>query len=473
MYSLFRRSHFERHQLIISTLVSARLLSYLGGAFCLLTILGYVFDIESIYRPYPDGPATNPLTAISALLICSALIFFKKSLMKLVCFLVGICSLILLYRFLEINTDVQWVRNLFVHSSLYDVLSNKRNVMGENTVICFTCLILALVSRIYRNPFLCQLFCFSSLLFPSIAITGYAFQVEDFHGEMSLSTICIAYIMGLSLLGSTANRAFLRGLLSIHIGGKLSRFQIIAGFSVCFGIGYLVSLSLISVEATKSFGIYVNAITWFLIIMITISSLFYEKVDRKRRQVEKELKQSSTTDPLTGLLNRREFLSLAKLEKSKHCRIKYDLSVIIIDIDFFKKINDAFGHSAGDKIIQVVANTLKSTVRSSDILCRYGGEEFIILLSGTSLEGAAQLSEKLRSKIEQIDVSTILFSEKYKLTISLGYALASTKEKDILEAIDKADKALYDAKRSGRNKAQPFNANSCFALADRSLNKTQ
>ncbi|MBF9002432.1 GGDEF domain-containing protein [Vibrio nitrifigilis] len=374
--------------------------------------------------------------------------------MKAVYAFLIVCLLLLIYRFLELTSLFQLINDLPVHS--YELVSGERNMMGANTLACFMCLVAALISRVRHNPLLSQVFSFFSLLFPSVSITGYAFHITDFYGEMSLTTTCIAYIMGLSVLGSTANRALLKGLLSIHIGGKLSRIQMVTGFCVCFGIGFLVSRSLINVEAAKSFGLYVNTIAWFLIIMITISSLFYEKVDKKRRQVEKELQQVSSTDPLTGLRNRRDFFSLAKLEKAKHYRMKYDMSVIMIDIDFFKKINDTFGHLGGDRVIQLVANTLTSTVRSSDILCRYGGEEFIALLPGTSLEGAAQLSEKLRTQIEQIDVSSTLHSDNYKLTISAGYSLVSTEDEDITEAIDKADKALYQAKQSGRNKTLPF-----------------
>lgn len=454
MFNTLRKSRRKEHQLIVGTIVSAWLFSYLALLLSSVVILGYIFHVESIYRPDPLGPATNVLTALCALLISISLLCYKYSLAKIVNILLFVALLIPIYKALDAVYSIAFVYDPL--NTLQETELHKHNTMGINTALCFVFVILSIFFMNLRKPMVSQVFGFLSILFPSISITGYALQISDFYGEMSLTTTCLTYIISLSTLGYTANKALLRSMLSMHIGGKVSRFQIIVGYLVCFGLGYLVSTSLLNIDAAKPFGLYVNGITWFLVIMISISAVFYEKVDRKRRKVERELRRTSLTDPLTGLLNRRSFFSLAERELAKHRRMQFEMSLIIVDIDFFKKINDTLGHSVGDSVLKSVAHAIKRATRSSDILCRYGGEEFIILLPGTSLQGAGKLAEKLREKIERLDISAITGSKYNTLTISAGYCLVGIGDMDLSIPIEQADKALYKAKHSGRNKVLSF-----------------
>jgi diguanylate cyclase (GGDEF)-like protein len=124
----------------------------------------------------------------------------------------------------------------------------------------------------------------------------------------------------------------------------------------------------------------------------------------------------------------------------------------MIDIDKFKNINDTYGHGVGDEVIILFSSTLKELSRDSDIVCRWGGEEFILLLPSTGIEGALNIAEKIRLEVEKLSVP-LNDDKKLSFTASIGVSLVHNKEdKTILNSIDRADKALYEAKESGRNK---------------------
>ncbi|MBL1245027.1 MAG: diguanylate cyclase [Sulfurimonas sp.] len=164
-----------------------------------------------------------------------------------------------------------------------------------------------------------------------------------------------------------------------------------------------------------------------------------------------ELKLLASLDPLTKLYNRRYFSETSEHIFKLAQRDTINLSVIMIDIDKFKTINDTYGHKNGDKVIVSFANVLKSITRNSDIICRYGGEEFLILLPSTDTKGATSMSQKINNRINMIMISTDN-KMPLKFTVSMGISEVDLqKDKTIEEAIDRADIALYEAKNKGRN----------------------
>lgn len=171
----------------------------------------------------------------------------------------------------------------------------------------------------------------------------------------------------------------------------------------------------------------------------------------------KELERLASTDPMTHLYNRRYFGELATtvVKLAKRSGLVY--SLIIIDIDKFKRINDTYGHIIGDKVIVTLAKELKYNSRESDIVSRWGGEEFVILLPQTEEDGAMLIAEKLRKHVETLSVVTE-DDKKLCFTISLGVATANLHNcSNFEDVISNADKALYLAKESGRNKVKVYN----------------
>lgn len=176
------------------------------------------------------------------------------------------------------------------------------------------------------------------------------------------------------------------------------------------------------------------------------------KKELKIQEMMEELRLLASTDPLTKLYNRRYFYEVSQHIFMLAKREQSDLGVIMLDIDKFKSINDTYGHQVGDEVIKFLASTLQKSLRKSDVACRYGGEEFVILLPHIAEENIKELAEKIRVRVESSSVK--LGDEKeLKFTISLGCAkLDSINDTSLDMLIHRADEALYEAKNSGRNK---------------------
>jgi diguanylate cyclase (GGDEF)-like protein len=162
-----------------------------------------------------------------------------------------------------------------------------------------------------------------------------------------------------------------------------------------------------------------------------------------------EEKSRSETDALTNLPNRGAYDKRIDEEIHRWTRHKSPLTLAVIDIDHFKKINDTYGHTVGDKTLKIVAKTLKNSLRTSDYLARYGGEEFVCILVDTDFEESKQPLEKVRKSIESLPF--IIKSKRINMTVSIGATLIKETD-DIHSLFDRADKALYQAKSTGRNK---------------------
>jgi diguanylate cyclase (GGDEF)-like protein len=171
----------------------------------------------------------------------------------------------------------------------------------------------------------------------------------------------------------------------------------------------------------------------------------------------KELERLLDRDYLTGLYNRRFFMERFFEELAWSVRYKETLSIMMLDIDFFKKINDTYGHSCGDEILKQIANALLSVLRTEDIVARYGGEEFIILLPNTNPEGALTAAEKIRGTVQDRNFLCESGDIRLSVTISIGvttYNGETGLSPDRL--IGQADGALYSAKEGGRNRVAVY-----------------
>jgi len=184
------------------------------------------------------------------------------------------------------------------------------------------------------------------------------------------------------------------------------------------------------------------------------------KVQLKIKALQDELKKSnerlkelSNTDPLTNLFNRRYLTKALNSELLRAERTGDCLSLIILDIDHFKKVNDTYGHQNGDLVLSVIAAEAQTHLRCYDIAARYGGEEFVLVLPGTSLTGGMEVAERLREEIEALSFAPPM--DKLSLTISLGVAHFPSPLVDDMESlIRQADEALYRAKQKGRNRVE-------------------
>jgi len=216
-------------------------------------------------------------------------------------------------------------------------------------------------------------------------------------------------------------------------------------------LGFFVIPNLVMAFAQTDRFLWLNA----NVFLVTVCLLFYILgiiTDQGRRQtflLEKTLEQQATKDGLTGVANRRFFLELANREFLRSQRYHKHLSLLIIDIDHFKQINDNYGHPVGDQAIITLTELIGRVVRHSDIIGRVGGEEFAVLLTETDLMGLKCVAERIRAVVEEMELT--IEGNSIKFTVSVGGVVSSADYKDIHHLIKTADDALYQAKRRGRN----------------------
>jgi diguanylate cyclase (GGDEF)-like protein/PAS domain S-box-containing protein len=172
----------------------------------------------------------------------------------------------------------------------------------------------------------------------------------------------------------------------------------------------------------------------------------------ERKHLEDELKRQARTDFLTGLSSRGHFLEQSELELSRAIRYDNALSIFMIDIDFFKQVNDNHGHKMGDTVLKEFAEVCGNMLRDVDIVGRIGGEEFAILLPETDNNEAAEVAERLRNAIANTQVPLSTGDQSLHFTVSIGVASLASKDDNLDELLNLADKALYEAKNSGRNR---------------------
>lgn len=168
-----------------------------------------------------------------------------------------------------------------------------------------------------------------------------------------------------------------------------------------------------------------------------------------RRVLEQELRRMATTDELTGISNRRHVLELGEHEVRRHARTRRPLTLLLCDLDYFKAVNDRYGHAVGDDMLRHFAQLFRTGLREGDIAGRLGGEEFLCILPETALEDGIQIAERLRVTLIQTPMLSSDFGS-VSLTLSVGVALLANGE-TLNRAIARADHGLYRAKNQGRN----------------------
>jgi diguanylate cyclase (GGDEF)-like protein len=231
----------------------------------------------------------------------------------------------------------------------------------------------------------------------------------------------------------------------IRFGLRIS-FSVTLYFSIC-----LIWLESIGLGPFHYDDIFYNIVSTQFFVLITVSSIFIiGSLLADRDRDFRLLQDKNQHDALTKIFNRQYFDQRLSQEISRQERYKKPFSIIMYDIDFFKKVNDTYGHQAGDEVLIKLSSVISAQLRDIDILARWGGEEFMILLPETNAEGAAFFAERIRAKVEQTEMIPNVF-----ITISLGVVEAAPEVKNReLTLISQLDAALYLAKNNGRNQVQ-------------------
>jgi diguanylate cyclase (GGDEF)-like protein len=201
--------------------------------------------------------------------------------------------------------------------------------------------------------------------------------------------------------------------------------------------------------------------TYALIVAGSFAFLLMHK-----ERADEESSRLATTDPLTGVFNRRTFIELAEQELARSRRAGTPLSIMMLDLDHFKRVNDTFGHLTGDEVLVAFTRLIRDCVRRGDLVVRYGGEEFCVLLPATNLPAATALAERIRARC----AAEPLTDKAFRVTVSIGLtAYSGGKEATLADLLARADEALYRAKGEGRNQVVALPLGTELSAAQRPL----
>lgn len=227
---------------------------------------------------------------------------------------------------------------------------------------------------------------------------------------------------------------------------------------------YGIDIFLLYVFRSQDIVLHIEIFQWLALIIVlisvsfiggNISSLRHElSVSRKKLQASLlTIREMALHDDLTGFYNRRQLMELIENEHNRSVRTGAVFSLAMMDLDKFKNVNDTFGHQAGDDVLITFSNIIRNILRKTDFCGRYGGEEFLVVLTETNLRDAKIFAERIRSCVEECLIFDSDSDRKFKVTVSIGLA-EHMKNESIDRTISRADEAMYKAKKNGRNRME-------------------
>ncbi|MDE1173837.1 MAG: GGDEF domain-containing protein [Parvibaculaceae bacterium] len=430
----------------------------MSAAIGIFTLLGFVTGIEMLYRPISGGPATHPMTATGLILTGGALIFiqpFRTPPQSLACFA------------LALFLGLLGLLDIRFHTGLINFLSPFKSViaqadregtpirMGWNTALFFVLLSLSLFARYLNRPLTSQIIAMSAAASPLIAIVGYGYGYASFYGQMSLLTVAGASLLALGAFFSTSRQGLARVLTNPWRSGRLARIQLailtISPFLAGLGMELVLHIRVYQgMPALVIFLTLVNSLT------IGLGAIAYDQSERRARLADRLIRRAAIEDSLTKMGNRRKLETEGRHIYERALAANRAVSILMIDIDHFKKINDRFGHERGDEVLRLIASQIGKFFRIGDVLVRFGGEEFVAVLPGCDVPRAHGLAEKLRNSIAEHNLAWGIGINE-PVTVSIGIA-AGRRDVPLMDALDEADQALYAAKNNGRNRVEIFTA---------------
>jgi len=212
--------------------------------------------------------------------------------------------------------------------------------------------------------------------------------------------------------------------------------------------GISISLDIEKLQSKISYNTITIVVFGIITTLLLLGLIYFfmSRLIKKLEEARQTIEKIAITDQLTEVFNRRHIMSRFEEEFEKFKRLKKKVSCIMADIDNFKAVNDSYGHLAGDQVLKAISRRIRNTVRAYDILGRYGGEEFLIIMPDTSVEDARELAERIRTRVKEETVNNAT------ITLSLGVVCVEESDRSVDDIIRRADQNLYKAKKDGKDR---------------------
>jgi diguanylate cyclase (GGDEF)-like protein len=421
----------------------------LASLFALCSFLIAVFSLVAhrlalvdIIQPLPDGPAVHPVTAFSVILlaVCVVLTMQRTRL-----FVDGVCTTVLLGALAQLafpDKTNRWLQELNTFPA------GPETAVSTSTALCLLMLAVSLLLRRYRNALVSQVLSVFAYGAPAMALVGFVLGVHDPQAEMSLTTVMMLIPLCVATALRTVYHGFLRALLGPTRVSALARRYL----ALVMMAPYLLGLGIVGFTpdaADISIVILIVVCSQTVGLVVAFLALSFCDLERRSNVLQRRTEKRATRDGLTGAMNRAGFAGHAIREIDQNRRTRSTVSLLFVDVDHFKCINDTYGHKAGDQVLKRIMCLTRSCLRSGDTVARWGGEEFVVLLPAIDLNGALLIAEKIRHRIgvEHLDE----LATGLQVTVSIGCAEMNSCE-GLDELVARADRALYTAKHRGRNR---------------------
>ncbi len=427
----------------------------LAGLVSVFTLASYAVGFVPGWRFFPDGPAYNPLSAMAILIMATGGALLSRGRLRLAgIVLVDLALVLVAIRIADalLGSDLADRLMPFGIRVAADRAQDLPNQMGLSTAASLFCFGAGWLLYAGRRYALGQIAMLIGLAPPLTSTVGYIYGVSVIAGRMSIYVVAALTILGIAGLAARSHRGAMRAILSDGVAGRFARQQLAVACVAPLLFGLIFVRLMLRDEIGTGTAEIVVASTLAIAVAIAPATMSFRRLDLARYRAEAQMKYQINFDALTGLLNRRSFDSaLGELFRRARGKGK-PISLLMCDLDHFKKINDTYGHDTGDRVLRQAAKRLATAVRGSDQVFRYGGEEMVVLLVDCGPEQAQAIAEKVRERIKQKDRRAEVELRLPQVTISIGAATSTGGRTDPAVVLAAADAALYEAKHGGRDR---------------------
>ncbi|SDE17564.1 GGDEF domain-containing protein [Limimaricola pyoseonensis] len=423
-----------------------------AGVLCLASAAGHVLDIRWLYLPVADGGGTHLLTALIGLLLALSRLSVRNGGRdgRLPRLLASAALTLVALRATELTLAPGPVP-LGAWIDAWIGAGPLRPEIGTGPYAATALGAIAAAILIWPRASAGMAALLAAIGLCGTVLVAYSYALSSGVGGMSPVTMLICLLLACATADRHLDPLALRVLISDGAVSTLLRRQLLLALSGLW-LGGLMLLQVRPGHWEDAAPLFVTAMLVLAAAGLISTMAILAQAENARQRHLAALERASVTDALTGLANRRASDLFARRSVAAAVRQGTGLAVVLLDIDQFKAINDRFGHAQGDRVLREVGRLLPGWLRRSDLAVRWGGEEFLLILTTTRLVGAMALAERVRHCFE---TRLRLPDGSAPVTVSLGCAELLPGEETLEAALSRADAALYRAKQAGRNRVEP------------------